>query len=157
MAVGLDAVGLFDSLLGPIVKTESGIGATAAGIGASLASLFLENTESQFMRPGNNPYAQAFETTKGRGLAGVMQGISFNWLEDFPWETDFNSRAPIGCTISFTFDVIHDLPPGLDHTGYNRAPLYNVGEIMRNVAGDPYNEKFPAEERLFRAGGSLKL
>jgi hypothetical protein len=45
----------------------------------------------------------------------------------------------------------------LDHTGYNRAPLYNVGEIMRNVADDPYSERFPAEERIFRKGGSQNL
>jgi hypothetical protein len=157
MAVGLDAVGLSNTLLGKVIKTKTGAAATAASIGDAIVGMFLENPESQFMRPENNPFAKAFESTKGRGLAGVMGGISFNWLEDFPWETDFNSRAPIGCTITFNFDVIHDLPPGLDHTGYNRAPLYNVGEIMRNVADDPYSERFPAEERIFRKGGSQNL
>ena len=58
----------------------------------------------------NNPFVRAFKTTAGRGLAGVIQGINFNWLEgNIPWDTDFNSRAPIGCEVSFQFDVIHDI------------------------------------------------
>jgi hypothetical protein len=109
------------------------------------------------MRPELNPYVRAFHTTRGRGLAGVIKGVNFNWLEDFSWETDHNARAPMGCKISFSFDVIHDIPPGLDHTGFNRAPLYNVGEVMRNVAGDVYDDKFSASERNFREGGSTLL
>jgi hypothetical protein len=71
-------------------------------------------------------------------LAGTLGNISFNWLDDaFGWETDFNSRAPKGVKIKLTLDVIHDIPPGLDHSGYNRAPLYNVGSIMEHVQGDP--------------------
>ena len=74
---------------------------------------------SRFMRPEINPFVRAYETTKGRGLAGVINGgINFNWLEEgITWETDYNARAPKGCTISFKFDVIHDIQPELDHTG----------------------------------------
>jgi hypothetical protein len=108
------------------------------------------------MDPIYNPYSRGFETTKGRGLAGVIRGVSFDWLSDFPWETDYNARAPIGCKISFQFDVIHDLPPGLDHSGYNKAPLYNVGEIMRNVAGDPYGDNGAGGESFFKKGGSTR-
>ena len=43
----------------------------------------------------------------------------------------------MGVEISLALDVIHDIPPGLDHSGFNRAPLYNVGNIMKHVAGDP--------------------
>ena len=121
----------------------------------SFLSFLIENPESVFMRPEVNPFVRAFKSTRGRGLAGVMKGINFNWLEDnIPWETDFNARAPIGCNISFQFDVIHDLPPGLDHTGYNRAPLYNVGEIMRSVSGDPYEEVISESELNFRKAGN---
>jgi hypothetical protein len=28
----------------------------------------------------------------------------------------------------------------MDHAGFNRAPLYNVGEVMRHVAGDPHDD-----------------
>jgi len=96
--------------------------------------------EGFFMRPEVNPYVRAFESTKGRGLAGVIKGVTFDWLSEFPWELDHNSRAPIGVKISFGFDVIHDLPPGLDHSGFNKAPLYNVGGIMKNISGDPYED-----------------
>mgnify|MGYP003639128353 CR=1 FL=1 len=121
----------------------------------SFLSFLIENPETVFMRPEVNPFVRAFKSTRGRGLAGVMKGINFNWLEDnIPWETDFNARAPIGCNISFQFDVIHDLPPGLDHTGYNRAPLYNVGEIMRSISGDPYEEVISESELNFRKAGN---
>ena len=95
---------------------------------------------SSFMDPNNNPVTRAFETSMGRGLAGVISGIDFNWIsEDFGWETTFNSRAPKGVELSFNMEVIHDIPPGLDHSGFNRAPLYNVGSIMEHVSGDPNN------------------
>jgi hypothetical protein len=82
-----------------------------------------------------NPFTNAFESNMGRGLAGTLGAASFDWLA-FPWELDYNARAPMGVKISYTLDVIHDLPPGLDHSGYNRAPLYNVGNIMKNISGD---------------------
>ena len=59
----------------------------------------------------------------------------------------------MGVKISFNFDVIHDLPPGLDHSGYNKAPLYNVGEVMRNVSGDVYSDNGKAAELNFRKEG----
>ena len=52
------------------------------------------------------------------------------------------------------FDVIHDIPPGLDHSGYNRAPLFNVGDIMRHVAGDPHNDNGEMEDLRYRMEGS---
>ena len=117
------------------------------------ARTFLLRQEGFFMLPEVNPYVRAFETTKGRGLAGVIKSVQFDWLTDFPWETDFNSRAPIGCKIGFSFEVIHDLPPGLDHSGYNKAPLYNVGDIMRNVSGDVYADDGRVAELNFRKEG----
>ena len=156
LGASLDLVGLVDTLSSNAIRS-GGSGSTALEIVSSVAALILENHEAKFMRPEFNPYVRAFHSTRGRGLAGVMGGISFNWLDDFPWEVDFNSRAPIGCQISFNFDVIHDIPPGLDHTGYNRAPLYNVGEVMRNVAGDVYDDRVSKEEIQFRKGGTNNL
>ncbi len=37
--------------------------------------------------------------------------------------------------VSISFTPIHDLPPGLDHDGFNRAPIYNVGNIMNQLSG----------------------
>lgn len=153
---GTDLAGLIDIMIGNLSKSGGG-GGFGGDLLGELNSLVMENLESAFMRPEVNPYVRAFHTTRGRGLAGVIKGVSFNWLDDFPWETDHNARAPIGCNINFSFDVIHDIPPGLDHTGYNRAPLYNVGEVMRNVAGDVYGEKFSKSERKFRQGGAVNL
>ena len=88
----------------------------------------------------------------------MLGNLTFNWLDDsFGWETDFNSRAPIGVKIKLSLDVIHDIPPGLDHAGYNRAPLYNVGSIMEHVSGDP-NERLESAKSSYkkRAVGSIR-
>jgi hypothetical protein len=109
---------------------------------ADLAKEFYKKDEVLFMEPENNPYVRAYETTKGRGLAGTLGALNFSWGNGdiFKWETDYNSRAPTGCKIQFSLAVIHDIPPGMDHSGYNRAPIYNVGSIMKNIAGDPYED-----------------
>jgi hypothetical protein len=119
--------------------------AIAAGVGTEAvdagADKLMATEEKKFMLSENNPIVRAYDTTKGRGLAGVLDGVTFNWLDDsFAWETDWNARAPKGVSIDFALSVIHDIPPGMDHSGFNRAPLYNVGEVMRNVAGDPHDD-----------------
>ena len=151
---GLDIAGLADSLMKPVLGgRDSGKTAVLSPL-YGIARSLIANPESAFMDAANNPFTRAFDTTKGRGLAGVIKGIQFNWLDDaFPWETDYNARAPMGVKISFGFDVIHDLPPGLGHDGYNRAPLYNVGQIMRNVAGDTYDDDGRGGEASFIEGG----
>ena len=115
--------------------------------GMSPMELDLFGTESEdFMKAENNPVVRSFESTMGRGLAGAIQGLQFDWSPTtVPWEIDWNSRAPMMVKAGFTLNVIHDIPPGLDHSGYNRAPLYNVGEIMSHVAGDPLGQKLNAE------------
>ena len=132
--------------------------AIAAGIGTDAVDHKNNKTfkanESRFMLAHNNPVVRAFDTTKGRGLAGALEGLSFDWLVDkFPWEIDHNSRAPIGVDISFSLKVIHDIPPGLDHSGYNRAPLYNVGDIMKTVAGDPHDDDGMTSEFTYKNAG----
>ena len=143
-----------DALVTPIVQEASlaaGIG--AEGAGAVRDAIFGKLVEqNDFFKNENNPIVRAFDTTKGRGLAGTLGGINFDWLE-FPWETDWNSRAPKGVKISLTFNVIHDIPPGLDSSGYNRAPLYNVGDIMRHVAGDPHDDNGAGSEFSYKNEG----
>jgi hypothetical protein len=130
--------------VGGLVQNVLREAAVAAGVGTDAvdfgADKLLASNEKKFMSSENNPIVRAFDTTKGRGLAGTLGNISFNWLDNFPWETDWNARAPMGVKITFTLNVIHDIPPGLDHSGYNRAPIYNVGNIMRHVAGDPHDD-----------------
>lgn len=150
-----DPTGLIDSALNLSTEWSQGVGVPNEVVDF-VRTLYASDT-SLFMRPENNPFVRAIETTRGRGLAGVMGGINFNWLDNFPWEVDYGARAPMGCKISFSFDVIHDIPPGLDHSGYNRAPLYNVGEIMRNVAGDVYSDGGNQAEFNFREKGAYSL
>ena len=115
------------------------------------------NGPEAFMNSFYNPVTRAFETNMGRGLAGTLGGVTFNWLnDDYAWETEFNSRAPMGVDISLTLSVIHDIPPGLDHSGYNRAPLYNVGRIMKEVSGDPNDRQDAAEASFNSQEGSIQ-
>ena len=41
--------------------------------------------------------------------------------------------------INIGFSPIHDIPPGLDHNGMLRAPVYNVGRINNQFFGDPHD------------------
>ena len=57
-----------------------------------------------------------------------------------PWNLEPGSRAPRMCEISLGLIPIHDITPGLDHTGINRAPVYKVGS-SRNDTGDVWHDK----------------
>jgi hypothetical protein len=157
---------IYDQTYGKqIVKADQGVGewlsksskenqANDKNLVSKMASNAFDtavNGPEAFMNSFYNPVTRAFETNMGRGLAGTLGGVTFNWLnDDYAWETDFNSRAPIGVDISLTLSVIHDIPPGLDHSGYNRAPLYNVGRIMKEVCGDP-NDRQEIAESVFNS------
>jgi len=124
---------------------------------SNIYAQLLESHENKFLNSMNNPFTKAFESTMGRGLAGKLGGITFDWLDNsFSWETDYNSRAPMGCKITFNLDVIHDIPPGLDYAGYNRAPLYNVGKIMKDISGDVYNDGGFNSEAYFNKTRTIK-
>ncbi len=150
----LDGPGILDLLIQNTAgKASAGVTSTCSPVYELCRSLLATN-EARLMDAANNPFTRAFESTMGKGLAGVLGGITFNWLDgNVPWETDYNARAPHGVDISFNFDVIHDIPPGLGHDGYNRAQLYNVGNIMRNVAGDVYSDGGDVGEFKFKEAG----
>lgn len=116
---------------------------TVAAVGNLNVSSLIDNATDTgvkgFMSPENNTIVRSFEHNKGRGLAGVIKQLSFNWI-DFNWETDWGARAPMGTKVTISFECIHDLPPGLDESGYMRAPTHNVGSIMNTIAGDPYDD-----------------
>lgn len=104
---------------------------------------------AKFFDPKTNAIVRNFENAGGRGIAGAITAFNIDY-SDAPWNTgEFGSRAPMWAKISVTLAVIHDLPPGLDADGFNRAPIYPVGEIMNNLIGpdihqvsisDPDNE-----------------
>ena len=95
-------------------------------------------TGSDFFSSENNAVVRSFESTRGRGLAGAITSMDFDWNEK-PWATEtIGSKAPIFCAVTLNFSPIHDITPGLDVDGFNRAPIYNVGKAMNGIGGDPY-------------------
>ena len=90
---------------------------------------------SNFMDPEKNALVKSFQSAGGKGLAGIIETMSFNWFENTTWETKSGLKAPKRCQVSISFAPIHDISPGLDHLGYNRAPVYPVG-WMRNGRDD---------------------
>jgi len=129
--------------------------ATITGLPADTLDVFVTK-QAEFMHPDNNPLAKSFESTAGRGLAGVIKSINYTWLDATnTWEIDWNSRAPKFFKVQIDFDPIHDIPPGLDYSGYNRAPLYNVGDTMQKIAGDPYRDEGRASHDSYKNQGRL--
>lgn len=95
---------------------------------------------------GGNAIVRSFESTAGKGLAGVITSMGFEWLTA-TWEIGPGSTAPKLCKIRFDFKPIHDIAPGIDSNGFNRAPIYNVGRAVSNVSPDIYSERADSEYR----------
>ena len=147
----ISLAGLLDALVQGLANEV----ATVTGIPADTLDVFVSK-QAEFMHPDNNPLAKSFESTAGRGLAGVIRAINYEWLDGSNvWEIDWNSRAPKFFKVSIDFDPIHDIPPGLDYSGYNRAPLYNVGDTMQKIAGDPYRDEGRASHDSYKNQGRL--
>lgn len=83
---------------------------------------------SKFFSPDSNSIFRAFKETGGRGLAGVIESMNFDWYDRVTWSTDgVGIKAPKMCKVTISFSPIHDITPGLDHNGYNRSQIYPVG------------------------------
>jgi hypothetical protein len=90
---------------------------------------------AQFFSADNNAIVKGFEAAKGQGLACVIESMSLDW-NNVPWETTVaGARAPKMCKITMMMAVIHDIAPGLDADGFNRAPVYSVGRQSNAIAG----------------------
>ena len=88
----------------------------------------------------NNPFTAAYESSRGEGLAGFITNLDINYNES-TWQTEIKgSRAPMMVKITISFAPVHDIPPGLDHLGEMRAPVYNVGSINRKIFKTPYDD-----------------
>ena len=140
-------------------------GASSVASSAAAASGFPVNTSvltdlfgsymRQFTSPLANPITETFEDSMSRGLAGVITGMQFNWLDQgIPWDTRWNSRAPQACKVSITFDPIHDIGPGLDVYGANRAPNYNVGN-NNLLSGDPHSDNGLKSKEYYNSFGKI--
>lgn len=90
----------------------------------------------EFMSAKNNAIVRSFQETGGKGLAGVIESLAFDWNDQVTWETEQNRKAPTRCKVTFTFSPIHDISPGLDHFGANRANIYPVGNLNSEIIRD---------------------
>ena len=141
--------------LNAAVEAVTNEAATAAGVPADTVNLNVSDT-SQFFNSDDNPIVKAFNSSRGRGLAGFVRRLTIKHIDgSTTWETDWNSRAPKFVKVEIGFNPIHDIQPGLDSQGFNRAPVYNVGRSMEYIAGDPYDDNGHASKFGFRNQGRL--
>ena len=95
----------------------------------------------------NNPITKAYESGMSRGLAGFITQLDVNYNE-VNWDVGrIGSKAPMLVKVSINFAPIHDIPPGLDHNGMLRAPVYNVGRLNNQLFGDPHDDLYTGEGR----------
>jgi hypothetical protein len=113
------------------------------------------NANEYLLGDKGNSIVRSFEDSGGRGLAGSIRSLSFDWNEA-PWETSVGSRAPIWCKVSLQFNPIHDLPMGLDHEGMPRAVPYPVGETVRQAYFPELNEQ-SKKERVSQVADTTKF
>lgn len=103
-----------------------------------------------------NPIFKSFESVRGRGLAGFIKSLSYDVDNSAIWETTgLNNRAPKLMRFQLQFSPIHDLSPGLEHNGFNIAPLYNVGSVMKNMTRDGSQSELEAREQDYKTNSSL--
>lgn len=89
-----------------------------------------------------NPIMKSFNSTMGRGIAVAITGIGLDWkLNSAPWNMEPGNKAPRMCEISLSLVPIHDITPGLDHEGVNRAPIYKVGKKSKSLTGDVWHKR----------------
>jgi len=112
-----------------------------------------------FFDPDKNFIVRSFESTRGRGLAGFITGLTFDWAES-TWEITKGRRAPKMVKLSVSFAPVHDLHMGLDHHGMMTSVPFNVGKFSGIVGGDPYlddqllvSENHPSSEIAAKAEG----
>ena len=106
-----------------------------------------------------NPIFKAFESSMGRGIAVAINSIGLEWkLNSAPWNLQPGSRAPRMCEVTLGLIPIHDITPGLDHQGINRAPIYKVGS-SRDLTGDVWHndEDFAKLQSEVRRGHQKAL
>ena len=98
------------------------------------AALTPAGTLSDFMSSENNAIVGAFRQMGGKGLAGVIESLAFDWGESKNrWRLDVGKKAPMSCKVTVSFSAIHDISPGIDHMGINRGAIYPVGPYVHSL------------------------
>jgi len=90
----------------------------------------------EFFGIEENSIMRAYNSTSGRGLAGFITSLDFDYADATYSTGQITRRAPKMIKVSISFAPIHDIAPGMDSLGGMRAPLYPVGDISAHLAGD---------------------
>jgi hypothetical protein len=82
----------------------------------------------KFMASDNNIIVKSFASVGGKGLPGFIDSMNFDWHEKVTWAGigSLGPKAPKICKVTISFTPIHDISPGLDASGANRAPIYPI-------------------------------
>lgn len=94
-----------------------------------------QRVQEFFSNEGKNAIVKSFSSTAGKGLAGFIDQLDFDWTggNKMVWDIDEDKKVPMMCKVTIGFTPVHDISPGIDSQGYNRAPLYPVGIHAHNV------------------------
>lgn len=111
--------------LAPTPETQDAIINEIDETGDLAGALDYQNLTETFMN--SNSVVRSFESAGGKGIAGFIESMSFDWYSSTTWETREGNRAPKMCKVTLSFSPTHDITPGLDHQGANRAAIYPVG------------------------------
>jgi hypothetical protein len=110
-------------------------------------------SDSEFFSPDRNAIVRSFESSAGRGLAGVFTNMTLNY-DGSLYGTDSASknRAPKKVQITVAFAPIHDLPLGLDHAGHLIAPSHPVGPLNTLYKDPALEARQAADKDILPAG-----
>ena len=86
---------------------------TSAELAQSKEAALAADTDFQnFTSEKENPILRSFKAVGGKGLAGVITALNFDWLGGNTWEVArYSSRAPKLCKVTVGFSPIHDIAP----------------------------------------------
>jgi hypothetical protein len=93
----------------------------------------VKNFMNDDLQESSNVIAKSFRSAGGKGLAGFIESMNFDWLNQTTWDISKDRKAPKMCKVTMQFSPIHDISPGLDSNGYNRAPIYPIGPYKSKV------------------------
>jgi len=115
----------------------------------------------EFLNHNNNSIIRTFkETGAGGGLAGFIESMSFEWISSnqVTWEIDVGKKAPKLCKVQLEFSPIHDITPGLNSQGNNRAPVYNISsETDPNNVVLPFYQKKKKKNKFSKKDKSANI
>ena len=120
-------------------------------------SIFADEAIRKFFDENSNSIVKSFRQNQGKGLACVVENISFEWVDSdtITWEIDRPGFvAPKFCKVNMSIAPIHDIAPGIDSDGTNRAPIYPVGSFSNALGGHSLNEGYVSQ---FRKNRTKKL